>query len=311
MFRSRRLLVVALGIAAGVILFGLYRALPGLGSETAGSHPSAESKLSLPVSRMDSGRSKIAIEQSPDVRRNPETRPVQHLDGATIEMCHRALLGRKYMQASVDDDCSGIAEDDDIGMQLCRQSLVGEHAYLQELTAKAAGCPESLARASDYYIALRDAALAGDVNAQNCFLAGYFNSRDWGDSISETQVNEYLPLARRLIQSAIERGDWAVVHYLSNRPEHPGLLIQAYPFGSEHPDTWYRMNYLLTLGSRSEADSDDAKQIVSIIRSQQRLSPDEAQAAEAWARETYDGYFAATPYDKKVAARSFCNEDLG
>lgn len=220
------------------------------------------------------GHAEDSHQQAPDVSRESGTRPTRVEDGRKIEACHWALLQKQP-------------------------------------ASKAAGCPESLVHASGYYIALRDAALTGDVNAQKCFLAGYFNDRDAGDGISDTQRKEYLSLARRFIQSAFERGDWALVHRLAGTyVDNPGLLIHVYPYGTEHPDTMYKMNYLLTLGSGDGAGSDAARNTVSAIRRNGGLSAQQIQAAEDWARETYSKYFARTPYNEKAAASSFCQKDL-
>lgn len=292
----------------------LYRTPPATspGNATAISNPSAEPGTARAVSRAGSGLAKSVIEQTLDSGRDSETRPVQGLDGRTIVACHHALLGKKYIQERVDGNCDGIAEGDDVGMQLCRRALDSDYAYLQGLTAKAAGCPESLASASGYYEALRNAALAGDVNAQECFLNGDFNIRDYGDAISQAQLNEYLPLARKFIQDAIERGDWAIIHRLAEWPEDVqgyGLLVMAYPFGPSHPDTLYKMNYLLTLGASDGGNPELATALVNSFRKNGALSAEQIQTAEEWARETYDRYFAATPYNEKIARSSFCETD--
>jgi hypothetical protein len=314
MSRRRLLLVVAFAIVAVAVSFGLHRELtgPSPGNETAESNPSTEPGTDRPVSRADSGQSKTVIEQSPDSSRNSETRPVQSLDGGTIVACHQALLGKKYIQERVDGNCGGIADGDVVGMQLCRRALESDYAYLQKLTAKAAGCPASLARASDYYEALRNAALTGNVNAQECYLNGDFSDPVHGDAISQAQLDDYLPLARRFIQDAIERGDWAIVHRLAEWPEDVqgyGLLVSAYPFGPGHPDTLYKMNYLLTLGARDRGSAELATNLVNSFRNNGELSAEQIQAGEVWARETYDRYFAATPYNKKIARSSFCETD--
>lgn len=302
-------------VAAATVSFAVYMALPvpSPGNAPVASYPSAETAAARPQRRADSAHSKADIEQARESDRNLETPPVQRLSGATIERCHYALLGKQHFQKSVEDDCSGIPEGDDVGMQICRRSLVSDHAYLHELTARAADCPESLARASDYYEALRATALAGDVNSQECFLNGRFGNRDSGNFITQEQLDDYLPLARRFVQDAIARGDWGVIHRLAETPQDMpgyGLLVMAYPFGSGHPDTLYKMNYLLTLGARDGTESERATNLVNSYRNNGELPGEQIRAAEEWARETYDRHFAATPYDEKVAASSFCKEDL-
>jgi len=230
----------------------------------------------------------------------------QIADGRTIYMCHSGLLMKKTLE---ERNCDSVPADDAAGLQMCLNRIAGEFAELERLTAKTAACPQSLANPSDYYDALRGAALAGDLDAQRCFLAGYFHGMRAERRISEKQLAEYLVLARKFIQSALERGDWAVVHHLADGyVDDPGLLYRVYPYGTDHPETMYRMNYLLNLGSGGKAGSDEARNRVDAIRRNGRLSAAQIQAAEAWAHETYDGYFAAVPYNEKDAG-SLCRED--
>jgi hypothetical protein len=306
----RLLVVVAFAAAVAAISFAVYMAPPSSGNAPAVANPSAETGTARSPSRADSGHSDADGDQMQASVRNPGTPPVQHLSGATIMRCHHALLGKKSIQESLEDDCNGIEEGDDVGMQLCRQALVSDHAYLHELTARAADCPESLARAADYYEALRAAALAGDINAQACFLNGEFGDRHTENVISQEQLDDFLPLARGFVQDAIERGDWGIVHRLAERPEDMegyGLLVMAYPFGPGYPDTLYKMNYLLTLGARDGKDS-EATNLVNSYRKNGELSAEQIRVAEKWARETYDRYFAATPYSDKKASR-LCKAD--
>jgi hypothetical protein len=222
-------------------------------------------------------------------------------------MCHRALNSAKHLEAP---NCDGIPAEDGVGRTLCLNSLADQQKALEERIARAAGCPSSLISASAYYIALRDAALAGDLNAQECFLSGYFYNRAAGNSITEEQAEEYLPLARQFIQAGFERGDWGVVHRLAGTwVDNPGLLIEAYPYGLQDLETFYQMNYLLTLGARDKVNSGDALGVVSATRRNGELSGAQMKAAEDWAHETYARYFAGTAYDKKAAASSFCESD--
>jgi hypothetical protein len=93
------------------------------------------------------------------------------------------------------------------------------------------------------------------------------------------------------------------------RVVHPDELMKAYPYGPDHPDTWFRMNYLITLGSTGGTGATEPKKIVSGIRHQGELSAEQIQAAEQWAQETYERYFAATPYDEKIASGPLCAEN--
>jgi hypothetical protein len=252
-------------------------------------------------------RPRGADDENSEFSSDPDQRLASVQDGRTIEMCHWALTGAKYLEAP---DCDRVPAEDAERLAYCLSTLAGRQKDLEYSIAKAAGCPSALISASVYYIALRDAALAGDLNAQECFVSGYFHDRNSGNSITEEQEEEYVPLARQFIQSAFERGDWGVVNRLAGTwVDNPGLLIRAYPYGMSDLETFYKMNYLLTLGARDKINSDDALGVVSATRRNGRLSAAQMKAAEDWARETYARYFAGTVYEKKAAAASFCESD--
>ena len=100
-------------------------------------------------------------------------------------------------------------------------------------------------------------------------------------------------MAKKFIESSIESGDWGVVRWLARVSIHvpDGLLREAYPIGSEHPDTIYKMNYLIQLSGRTEHGGDDAGRIVGVFRSKGRLSPEQIPSAEEWAKDTYRKLF--------------------
>jgi hypothetical protein len=252
-------------------------------------------------------RPRGADDENSDISSDPDQRLASVQDGRTIEKCHRALKGAKYLEAP---NCDYVPAEDGDGLAFCLSLLAERQKDLERRFAKAAGCPSALISASVYYIALRDAALAGDLNAQECFVSGYFHDRDRGNSITAEQAEEYVPLARQFIQSAFERGDWGVVHRLAGTwVDNPGLLIEAYPYGMSDLETFYKMNYLLTLGAKDNVNSEVALGIVSATRRNGELSAAQMKAAEDWGRETYAQYFAGTVYEKKTAASSFCESD--
>src|SRR5262245_5639706 len=225
-------------------------------------------------------------------------------DRRTIETCHWALKAARNRDAP---NCDDIPAEQ---RAWCLDTLAEQQRELDVRIARAAGCPGSLISASAYYVGLRDAALAGDLNSQECFINGYFYDRHAGDAITEAQAEEYVPLARQFIQSAFERGNWGIANRLADTWEDdPGLLIRAYPYGAADLETFYKMNYLLTLGARDKVNSEEAQGVVSATRRNGELSAERMKAAEDWARDTYAQYFAGSVYDKKAAAGSFCESD--
>lgn len=190
---------------------------PSPGRPPAETSLTRESEPMVPPSRPEQVDSQRANEP-------PPTRPAQIADGRTIYMCHYGLLMKKTLE---ERNCDAVPADDVGGQQMCLNGIAAEFAELQRLTAKTAACPQSLTNPSDYYDALRDAALSGDLNAERCFLAGYFNDMRAEHRISKAQYDEYPALARKFFQSALERGDWAVVHHLADSyVDDPGLLYR-------------------------------------------------------------------------------------
>lgn len=230
------------------------------------------------------------------------------VDAQTAIVCHRALRNKKFAEGF---NCDGVKEDDLTGQQICRNALPSKRSETQRAAAEAASCPEALAVATGYYKAIRNAALAGDDNARRCFIQGYFEDPYSKDYISEEQSAEYVPLAKKFIESSIESGDWGVVRWLARVTIHvsDGLLREAYPIGSEHPDTIYKMNYLMVLSGRTQYGTNDAGRIVGVLRSNGTLSPEQIRVAEEWAQETYRNYFIATPNTGPTDVASFCRAE--
>jgi hypothetical protein len=296
--------IVLITIAAIAMLF-LYWFRERSG--TVNAHDIATSPApEVPVTQATVQRSAPTKISPPNDDRVATGRLGSVMDAPTIVNCHSALLQSRPVRGR--ENCDFIKPGDAIGMQLCQRALVSDAAYIQQMTAQAASCPKSLAKASDYYNALRDAAQNGDITAQQCFIEGYFADVVSGDSITQEQRGEYMVLAGSYISSGLERGDWGLVQRLARVRMYASdsLLAQAYPFGQSSPETMYKMNFLLTLGGATDAVVDRPQSIVKSLRTNGDLSDQQIRQAEAWARDTYSKYFAAAPYNTKAAADSFC-----
>jgi len=178
---------------------------------------------------------------------------------------------------------------------------------LERLASEIAQCPKTLLDPSTYYESMRKAALAGDVDAQHCFIQGYFSGPDEA-RISTKEWNEYPELARQFIGSAFERGDWAVVLWLGKvrGSISDSLLSTAYPIGLQNPDTVYRMNFLVQLGASDHAAPGDAQGIADRLRSGSYLSADQIQQDEKWARNMYAQHFVGRPQDPQLKTSDIC-----
>ena len=170
--------------------------------------------------------------------------------------CHRLLATRNGIQRWICDDIAG---DPNAAQERCHTEMSKVNLELREQEAKSGTCPEKLAAPSEYYSALRDFALQGNLNAQRCFIQGYFGeSSEEGIFLTQAQYDEHPVLARKFIAAGLERGNWSLVHVLAQtRIGYPGdaNLYRAWPLGFSTPESaenTYKMNYLLLLGNRPE-----------------------------------------------------------
>jgi hypothetical protein len=171
-----------------------------------------------------------------------------------IMNCHRLLATRSGIQRSICDDIVG---DANAAQERCHDEMSKLNVELQEQETKSGICPEKLVAPSEYYAALRELALSGNLNAQRCFIQGYFGETE-GVLLTQAQYEEHPVLAKQFIEAGFERGDWSLVEVLARTrigfPED-SHLYNAWPHGFSTPESAensYKMNYLLLLGDRHE-----------------------------------------------------------
>lgn len=267
-------------------------------------HTHADPTPSKTGSQIVQSARSIKLEGQPDVQAVDGPAPalaIAPLDGRIIETCYRAFQRSRPGTT----DCDRLNHPDQL--RECQRVVIQEALFNQTMRGVAAGCPASLATPSGYYIALRAAAQAGDVSAQHCFITGYFGAEN-EVGITPQQVDDYKRLANKYISGGLERGDWGVVRWLARLSlgVQDGLLFRAYRFGSSAPETLYKMNYLLILGGATDTVPERPQSIVKNLPKMGELSDQQIQDAQAWARDIYSKYFAATPYDASTPVYSFC-----
>ncbi len=158
---------------------------------------------------------------------------------------------------------------------------------------KANGCdtdPAKLAR--NYFEATREAARAGDPDAQLCYLESNF-----GTVYTPQDQQRYAREAPAYISEAFRRGDWRVVALLSQDTYPTGLLGQV-----AKPDvqTLYRLNRLLRRGATGEyAVTLDVFARTLTTRPQSAEIPfvdtKQAAAADRWVDDMYSNFFKGSP----------------
>jgi hypothetical protein len=296
--RARDIAVTLLLVACGAAAYHLLTARHS-GKIHTHVHPIA----SKTASQVVQSASSIKVKRQAEVQGADRPAPAPTTaprDGRTIATCYRAFRGLQRANT----DCNGLKHPEQLPE--CQRVVVEDALFNQTMKGEAAACPSSLATPSGYYNALRAAAQLGDVSAQHCFITGYFGT-EYSAGISQQQVEDYKRLANEYISDGLERGDWGVVQWLArlSTDVQDGLLLSAYPFGSSAPETLYKMNYLLTLGGATDAIVERPQSIVESLPKMGELSDQQVQDAQAWARDTYSKYFAATPYVAEPAT-SFC-----
>jgi hypothetical protein len=229
---------------------------------------------------------------------SPATVPAQptaRLDLHSIQACHDALLSKRVLETMGDCDKTPGGQAADI--QVCRDQLARVAKRANDALAAAGSCPADLLNGSAYYEAVKELAVRGDIPAQRCFITGYFVSaveQPEESPMRPDQLNEYRVLAKKFIDEGLERGDWSVVRWLAQTRTglQDALLMRAYPFGSSHPETAYRMNYLLMLGNLNSFDeSVNPRVFVEKWQPDKTLPPAKLKEAKDWARNMFDQHF--------------------
>jgi hypothetical protein len=183
-----------------------------------------------------------------------------------------------------------------------------EQAYAECLNGwkdwrnRAAAAEKTLSECGDvtdiekqYYEATRAAAMAGDPDAQLCYLGFDFSLKGGHlTSIGETELSEYKQVAPTYVDAAIKRGDWRIVYLLTRRTGPITRLDQA-----GRPETVYRMTRLLRHGaSGAFATGLDYKLKLLAhpdLKPEAALPPKVIQEGDVWAEETYDTYYSGVP----------------
>jgi hypothetical protein len=234
-----------------------------------------------------------------------------------VMKCHELLATRNAVQRTICDDMRG---DANAAQERCHTEMAKLSEELKEQEANSGICPEGLAAPSEYYAALRDFALRGNLNAQRCFIQGYFGeSGEERILLTQAQYEEYPVLARKFIEAGFERGDWSLVHVLARtRLGFPGdsNINNAWPHGFSSPgsgENTYKMNYLLLLGNQfEEFESNDPGRLIDVWRKNPDLlglTDQQLDAAEDWAKDMYRRHFAGSKEGSSVPGNKFCSAD--
>ena len=225
-------------------------------------------------------------------------------DAATLVHCHAQLM-RVLSQRAIVLRCES-QNLSTSAFNACNLSHADDQEQRTELEAAASGCPVEAEKPEVFYRALRERALAGDIQAQHCFISGDFNSGGAlpGD-ITADQMVDYHNLIPRLIDQAFERGDWEVVEWLSLGPildVRDARLSTAYPITAWA--TAYKMTALLRLGATYSDEIQKLDKSLKYISdpSNGYMSAEEKRAADDWAARHFNAAYSATLRDRRRLA---------
>jgi hypothetical protein len=181
----------------------------------------------------------------------------------------------------------------------CQAGLDQARPQMQASRGRLASCPDAGTVARRYYEAARDAALAGDADAQACYVLDFFDNPDRSPLVlSAKDIADYRRDAPRYLSDGLARGDWRTVGLLAMHYIDGSTLLPL--VASQKPVDQYVMERLLQLG----ADRRYAHELESVIQvsflspgfdGTPLVTPAQAAEGDARARALYHRYFEASP----------------
>jgi hypothetical protein len=166
-----------------------------------------------------------------------------------------------------------------------------------EAALKGSGCGDTADVEIRYFEATQQAAMAGDADAQLCYLQGNFVAHDGQSLFTEADVEEYRRVAPQFVDAALRRGDWRIVQLMTKRSFHPGAgpITQIPDIGEK--ETIYKMTKLLRLGASGRYATSLDRQLSGMIHPdlvpEAALPADVVKGGDAWAQQTFNESFAS------------------
>jgi hypothetical protein len=165
-----------------------------------------------------------------------------------------------------------------------------------EAALKDSNCGDTTGVQARYFEATKQAAKAGDADAQLCYLQGEFSTSSGESLFTAAELDDYGRVAPSYVDAALRRGDWRIVEFMTKDNFHPGVepFRQIPDIGKK--ETIYKMRKLLRLGaSGSYAELLDMELhglIHPDLVPEAALPADVVKAGDAWAQQTFNEYFS-------------------
>jgi hypothetical protein len=165
-----------------------------------------------------------------------------------------------------------------------------------EAALKEAGCGDTTDVEARYFEATKQAAKAGETDAQMCYLQGNLGTSREVPLFTDADLEEYKRVAPLYVDAALRRGDWRIVELMTKRSFHPGAgpVTQIPNIGKK--ETIYKMTKLLRLGATGayakNLDADLDGMIHPDLVPEAALPADVVKQGDAWAQETFNQTFS-------------------
>jgi hypothetical protein len=291
---SRRQLQAAL--IGGVIVAALIAVYFGIRSRASTDDASAASSESISDNRVSEPTS-AARETASHARV-----AVASNDAAaafhSLQLC--ASASRELAITNQLSDCKPYEDRPDF-QELYAQCLNGwmnvpNRKAAAEAALKGAGCGDTADVENRYFEATKQAAKAGDADAQLCYLQANFVADTGEPLFTDADVEKYRRVAPQFVDAALRRGDWRIVQLMTKRSFHPGAgpITQIPDIGK--PETIYKMTKLLRLGASGGYARSLDSQLSGMIRPdlvpEAALPADVVRRGNAWAQHTFNESFA-------------------
>jgi len=167
-------------------------------------------------------------------------------------------------------------------------------------------CPSPEAIPEQYLDSMYAAARAGDINAQYCFI-GREDLAEVEEKFDDAARQEMFEAELEWTRDAIQRGDWRIVSHveshLYSHGHNSSALVVAFPrlesAGNDLSLIQYSLDRLLRFGATGVYAQmlDDPLQALTGTGAYKdslhgTVSAADASAADAWAKATFEQYFA-------------------
>ena len=211
--------------------------------------------------------------------------------------CFHALKTVRYL-TNVIDQCGAAGKEQSRLLECNSTGRDSQMVRLDQVRNSMDSCGDYGDIDKKYYVATRDAARAGDSDAQLCYAQSTFSDAlEEGHYVyTEDDKSTYLADAPKYIDAALKRGDWRVVALMATADRFTtssGLFPLITGIGS--PEQIYRAKALLLLGATGTYADGLKASLSGFTRvegeQQAMVSPETMAYANAWVNQTFEAYF--------------------